>query len=174
MKNEKIIILAKSGGGKNYLVDYLTNKGMIPEVKTTTRPIREGEISGHTYNYTTTEVFLESISKGLFNEYETFNTTSGVWYYGSTKEDFDKSQIFIKTVGGLNQLSKEERSKCFVVYLDIDRDILQERLINRNDPNDSIKRRLDSDDRDFEGFTDYDLRITDPEYDPEIVWELAN
>ena len=38
--------------------------------------------------------------------------------------------------------------------------------------NDSIRRRLDADDVDFEYFTDYDLKITDPEFDADGVYDL--
>jgi hypothetical protein len=38
--------------------------------------------------------------------------------------------------------------------------------------NDSIKRRLDADEIDFSGFKDYDLKITDPEFEVEMVLSL--
>ena len=51
---------------------------------------------------------------------------------------------------------------CFVVYLDIDRSVRESRLLGRQDKNDSITRRLDADDIDFQSYNDYDLKITDP------------
>jgi len=174
MKKEKLIVVGSSSSGKDYLAKYISDKGLKREIKVTTRPIREGEVNGYTYNYTTSELFEKMIKENSLHEYEKFTTTTGVWYYGSLREQFDSSQVFIKTVGGIKQMSKEDRSKCFVVYLDIDRDILVERLTKRNDTNDSIQRRLDADAIDFSNFTDYDLKITDPEFDPEIVWDLMD
>jgi guanylate kinase len=65
----------------------------------------------------------------------------------------------------LNQIDPIIRKKCFVVYLDIDRAIREKRITKRNDNNDSLMRRLDADEIDFENFKDYDLKITDPEFE---------
>jgi guanylate kinase len=72
------------------------------------------------------------------------------------------------------ELTKDQRKGCFVVYLDIDRSIRESRLHNREDKNDSIKRRLDADEIDFKDFGDYDLRITDPEFTAEDIWDLMD
>ena len=66
------------------------------------------------------------------------------------------------------------RKGCFVVYLDIDRDIRESRLLGRQDKNDSITRRLDADDIDFGSFKDYDLKITDPEFLADDVYDLMD
>ena len=50
--------------------------------------------------------------------------------------------------------------------------ILLERLKKRNDSNDSIERRMSTDREDFKDFNDYDLKITDAEYDPEFILSL--
>ena len=49
---------------------------------------------------------------------------------------------------------------------------LLERLKKRNDSNDSIERRMSTDREDFKDFNDYDLKITDAEYDPEFILSL--
>ena len=81
------------------------------------------------------------------------------------KEDFNNSQAFIMTPGELNQIDPITRKKCFVVYLDIDRSVRENRILKRNDDNDSVIRRLDADEIDFQNFKDYDLKITDPEFE---------
>jgi guanylate kinase len=51
-----------------------------------------------------------------------------------------------------------------VIYLDtpvLDR---LERLNNRNDLNDSISRRMKTDDEQFDTFKDYEIRITNPDF----------
>jgi guanylate kinase len=181
IKNEKIIILGQSGSGKNYLTDKLIEKGLKPCLKWTTRPIRVGEKQGITYNYVTDEVFLQSIKNNEFITYQTFlvtplNSEPKTWYYGITKESFNTSQIFIMTPGEYNSIefTKDQRKGCFVVYLDIERSIRESRLHHREDKNDSVKRRLDADEIDFKYFNDYDLKITDPDFTADDIWDLMD
>jgi dephospho-CoA kinase len=79
------------------------------------------------------------------------------------------------TPGELLMIDDETRKKCFVVYLDIDREIREHRVLKRKDMNDSVKRRMDADDIDFAEFDkdgDYDLRVTDEDFNADDVWEL--
>jgi len=180
IKNEKLIILGHSGSGKTYLSNKLIEKGLKPCLKWATRPLRSGE-DKNTYNFVTDKEFLEGIDNELLITHESFNVTPKdsdpqKWYYGITKEEFENSQLFIMTTGEYNllQFNEEERKKCFVVFLDIDRSIRESRLYHREDKNDSIKRRLDSDEIDFNGFSDYDLRITDPDFTADDIYELMD
>lgn len=177
-KSEKLIIIGPSGSGKDFLVRNLVKKGLIPCIKWTTRPMRSGEKEGINYKYVDNTFFEKSIKEGIFITYQSFdiNTSNKKWYYGITKESFNSSQIFIMTpkeYESLN-LSKNDRKGLFVVYLDIDRKIRESRLHVRDDHNDSINRRLDSDEIDFINFNDYDLKITDPEFSAENVYELMD
>jgi guanylate kinase len=179
MKNEKIIILGHSGSGKNFLTDKLIKKGLKPCLKWTTRPKRTREEQGISYNFVTEDQFLESINENKFMSYQTFSVLPNdrdpeTWYYGITFEEFNDSQVFIMTPGELRNISPEIRKGCFVVYLDIDRKIRESRISGRNDFNDAIKRRLDADEIDFKGFNDYDLKITDPEFEVDMVWDLMD
>ena len=101
-----------------------------------------------------------------------FNDKGELWKYGILKEDFNNSQAFILTPGEVRQLTPEVRKNCFVVFLDIERSIRESRISNRQDHNDSIKRRLDADEIDFKDFKDYDLKITDPEFDVDSILSL--
>ena len=78
------------------------------------------------------------------------------------------------TPGEFENITPEVRKGCFVVYLDIDRDTRESRILGRQDKNDSVTRRLDADEIDFENFKDYDLRITDPEFEAEDVYDLMD
>ncbi len=169
-KSEKIIICGKSGAGKNYLLDGLKKEGLKPSVKYTTRPQRKCEIDGIDYNF---------VNENSFNEMnfivgQEFKIGEDIWKYGIRNDDFEKSQSFIMTPNEISQLDKETRKSCFVVYLDIDRSVREGRIVGRNDSNDSIQRRLDSDDLDFSNFRDYDLKISDPEFDIETILDLMN
>ena len=176
-KKEKLIILAKSGGGKDFLMRKLVEKGLIPCLKWTTRPPRKFEQQGITYNFVNESLFTESISNNEFLAYQTFEVTpdgkdSETWYYGVTNEEFQRAQVFIMTPGEFSNINTELRKVCFVVYLDIDRSVRESRLLGRQDKNDSITRRLDADDIDFQSYNDYDLKITDPEFSDADIYDL--
>jgi guanylate kinase len=178
-KSEKIILLGKSGSGKDFLMRKLVEKGLKSGVKMTTRPKRRNEIDGVTYDFINESIFNDKIINNEFLIYQSFNVTPEdrepeVWYYGLTKEEFEESQIFIMTPGEFENISDEIREECFVIYLDISRDVRESRLYRREDKNDSIKRRLDSDEIDFKNFTNYDLRITDPDFNADDIYNLMD
>lgn len=178
-KREKLIILGKSGSGKDFLLRKLTEKGLKPCLKWTTRPPRTHEKQGLTYNFVNESVFLESVEKKEFVAYQKFTVTpenkaEEIWYYGVTQEEFEKSQVMIFTPGEFKNITPEQRKDCFVVYLDIDREVRESRLFKRDDKNDSIIRRLDADEEDFKEFNDYDLKIRDPEFTADDVYDLMD
>jgi guanylate kinase len=157
----------------------LIEEGLKGCLKMTTRPMRVNEVQNVTYNFVDFEIFREKINNNDLICYQKFEVTPldkspEIWYYGITKEEFNSSQVFIMTPGDLSQVDPETRKKCFVVYLDIDREIREKRITKRNDNNDSIMRRLDADDIDFRNFKDYDLKITDPEFEVETIVSLMN
>lgn len=170
-KSEKLIIIGKSGSGKDYLLRHLKKEGLETSIKVTSRPKRDNELDGVTYHFKTLEEFN---NLDLIVSQDFFNDKKEIWKYGILKEDFNNSQAFIMTPGELLQVDQETRKNCFVVYLDIDREIREKRITKRNDNNDSIMRRLDADDIDFRNFKDYDLKITDPEFEVETIVSLMN
>lgn len=171
VKNEKIIIIGASGSGKDFLLKELSKQGLKSSLKITTRPKRSGEVEGLNYNFLTNAEFD---NKQLIVEQSFKNDKGEIWKYGICKEDFQTSQVFIMTPGELSQLSKIDRETLFVVYLDIDRSIRENRILDRSDNNDSVIRRLDADDVDFLNFSNYDLRITDPKFDIEMILSLMS
>jgi guanylate kinase len=179
MKKEKIIILGKSGSGKNYLMDGLVNFNLKPCVKTTTRPKRNGEKEGIDYFFITKQHFFDNLDNNTMLVYQDFivkplNLDEQIWYYGITKKEFNNSDIVILTPKEYNTIiNSYDRKYFFVVFLDIEREIRKNRLVSRNDNNDSIDRRLDSDDLDFKNLLDYDLRITDPDFSAIDVYSLV-
>lgn len=176
-KSEKVIIIGKSGSGKDWLLRQLQKEGLKVSVKTTTRPQRKNEVQFETYNFINDSEFKSLLEEKQFICYQSFNVTPEgrdpeTWYYGLSKEEFNKAQAFIMTPGELEQIDEETRKGCFVVYLDIDRRIRESRISGRNDNNDSVQRRLDADEIDFKSFGDYDLKITDPEFEVDLVLSL--
>ena len=179
IKKEKVVILGPSGSGKDFLLRKLVEKGLKPCLKWTTRPKRKFEEQGVTYNFVDDFEFLQSINENKFLTHQEFDVTpedsdTEKWYYGITTNEFESSQVMIMTPGEFVDITEEQRKDCFVVYLDIDRSIRESRLHTREDKNDSIKRRLDSDEIDFSEFIDCDLKITDPEFNGEDVYGLMD
>lgn len=178
-KKEKCLVVGKSGSGKDFLMRNLVKKNLIGCLKTTTRPQRKHETQGITYDFVSDSVFKQKIENDELLCYQTFNVTPTnrdpeTWYYGITKEEFKRAQVFIMTPGEFTCIDPETRKNCFVVYLDIDRDIREDRILKRADKNDSVKRRLDADEEDFKDFGDYDLRVTDPDFTAEDVYDLMD
>lgn len=179
-KSEKIILIGPSGSGKDFLLRNICKKGLIPGVKKTTRPKRNHETQGITYDFVTDWTFKEMIEKDDFIVRQDFLVTPvdrapETWYYGLTKKEFERAQAFIMTPAEFLMIDPETRKGCFVVYLDIDRNIREQRVLRRRDMNDSIKRRMDADDEDFKEFNksgDYDLRVTDEDFNADDVWAL--
>lgn len=178
-KKEKILLIGKSGSGKDFLMRKLIEKGLKGCLKMTTRPRRKNETQDIDYKFVSESEFIQSINENKFLVYQTFSVTPENrvpenWYYGITLQEFEESQVFILTPGEFEKITPEMRKGCFVVYLDIDRATREFRLLNRQDKNDSIKRRLDADEVDFKNFKDYDLKITDPEFSADDVYDLMN
>ena len=178
-KKEKVVLLGKSGSGKDFLMRKLVEKGLRGCLKMTSRPPRKHETQWITYEFVTEWIFLEKIKNDEFLCYQKFEVTPEGrdpenWYYGITKQEFQDSQVFIMTPGEFNTINPELRKSCFVVYLDIDREVREKRLYRRNDKNDSVKRRLDADEIDFKYFNDYDLRIKDPDFNADDIYDLMD
>ena len=174
LKHEKIFLLGKSGSGKDHLLRGLIKKDLDYSPKFTTRPKRALETDGVEYDFINIDRFQELNKDGQIKVYQSFLIGEDTWYYGITKENFDINEVFILTPHELSQLSKEDLKGSFIVYLDIDLEIRRKRISNRNDNNDSVERRLQADEVDFKDFKTYDLRITDPEFEAEWVYDLMN
>lgn len=80
-----IVISAPSGCGKGSVINGLLkndSKNRWLSVSTTSRPIRDNDIPGETYNFVTKEEFERKIEEGYFLEYTNYVGN----YYGTPKE----------------------------------------------------------------------------------------
>lgn len=80
-----IVISAPSGSGKGSVINGLLkndSKNRWLSVSTTSRPIRDNDIPGETYNFVTKEEFEQKIEEGYFLEYTNYVGN----YYGTPKE----------------------------------------------------------------------------------------
>ena len=173
-KSEKLILVGGSGSGKDHLLRGLIKKELRYSPKITTRPRRKLERQGVEYDFIDNNKFGSLLESNQIKTYQHFLIESNDWYYAISSDNFEENHLFIMTPHEISTLSPEDRKKCFVVYLDIEESIRRERISKRNDNNDSIDRRLEADKADFKNFTDYDLRVTDPEFEVDTVYDLMN
>jgi guanylate kinase len=174
MKNEKCIIVGASGSGKDYLLRGLVKKGLRYSPKYTTRPQRKLETNGLEYFFIQNGDFESMLESNQVLTYQKFDIFGSVWHYAISKDNFQDNQVFIMTPHELSTIDSEIRKGCFVVYLDIDMDIRRGRITGRNENVDSVDRRLNADEEDFKDFKDYDLKISDPDFDVDMVYDLMN
>ena len=154
----RIILVGKAASGKDHLRKILEGRGFKYGVSYTTRPPRSGEIDGKDYYFLEESEFQSLVEQGFFYEYISFNG----WLYGTSKDQWNQTDdIFIMTPSGIGKIHAADRKHSFVIYIDIPQEIRRNRLMGRNDNNDSIERRLEADERDFLNFTDFDIKITD-------------
>ena len=164
---KRVILCGHDASGKDHLASDLIQVGFKFPISYTTRPPRKGEIEGVHYRFTTSEHFKEMIAADKMYEHVLYEDR-GVnededWYYGRTREDFPTGNLMIMTPAGLVQLSEQDRKESFIIFIDIDEAIRRERMDEREDADDT-ERRLRTDREDFENFTNYDYKITNPNF----------
>jgi len=174
VKQEKMIITGPSGSGKDFLRRELIKLGLKYSPKFTTRPQRINEKVGEDYDFIDHNLYVQLHESKKVKTCQSFVINGVNWYYGLTNENWESNQLFIMTPNEIEQLSEDELKSCFVVFLNIDKDTRQNRLLERNDNNDSVERRIKADSEDFKNFRKYDLSITDPEFEAEWIYDLMN
>ena len=160
----KIVLVGKGGSGKDYIREYLsTNRGMTFAKSCTSRPRREGETDEY-YCFLSEEEFKEKIQNEEFLQYVTFNGH----YYGTLKETFKESNLFIMNPDGVANLSETDRKQCIVFLVDASESTLVGRMTNREQRVDlgKIIDRINLDRETFKDFRDYDF-IIDNDIDKE-------
>lgn len=158
-KHKRTVLVGKAASGKDYFRKVLENRGFKYAVSYTTRPPRTGEVEGKDYFFLEKEEFEKMIENGEFYEHVTFNG----WYYGTTREQFFNEDIFIMTPHGISKIQSEDRENTFIIYLDMPYEEREKRLMLRSDA-DTVERRLVADEKDFENFTTFDVRITNTDF----------
>lgn len=156
----RIILVGPGASGKDFMRKRLEERGMTYAVSYTTRPPRPGEIDGKDYFFLSQEQCQLMKDENEFYEVIDFNG----WTYGTTLKQFYRDDVFIMTPSGLSHLSEEDRSKSFVIFFDIDEEVRRQRLSERVMPGHTVDARLEADRELFAGFSNYDLKITNPNF----------
>lgn len=148
-----LVLLGKTCSGKTTIAKELEMKhGFHRIITTTSRPIRKGEKQDIDYHFITEDEFLKKINEDYFVEYKSYNTTSGTWYYGTSRYsladlDNEKKYVIVLTPDGYRNIDVP----CKSVYVYANNSTIINRLKKRKDKKDSIQRRLESDNKDFKG-----------------------
>lgn len=161
---KRIILAGRGASGKDHLRAMIQSRGFKYSVSHTTRPPRIGEVNGKDYHFISLEDAEKMSASGDFIEHTLFNG----WIYGTSKDEFLRSELFILTPSGISQLSEKDRSDSFIIYIDIDEDTRRGRMSERKDA-DSVERRLEADEKDFRNFSDFDCIITSNCFDESVL-----
>jgi guanylate kinase len=156
---KKIVIIGKSCSGKTEFANALRLKGLRIGVANTSRPMRESETNGSSYHFCTKEDFKKLIKEDELAEHDKFNN----WFYGLTKDEYEKSHVLIQTPKGLLKLiDSVGRDNLIVIFTDTESSIRMKRAISRGDDPNEVERRYKTDEKDFRKFEklqDWDLRL---------------
>ena len=107
-----IVLVGESSSGKDTIYKELVDT--IPNLREcvshTTRPPRDGEIDGITYNFISDMEFAIKQINNEFIETRYYNTVNGLWKYGVCKNsiDIDSNNIYIVILDltGLKEIEK--------------------------------------------------------------------
>ena len=103
----KIILVGKSGSGKDYIRKRLVDKyGYNNVITTTTRPKREGETEGDEYEFVSENGFKWLIEQGAMIEYRTYDTVFGRWYYGIREQKIEENAVVICTPDNVGKIKE--------------------------------------------------------------------
>lgn len=156
-----VIVMGPSASGKDTFVRHMIDagKGKFSKLlSTTTRPMRNGEIEGVEYNFTSAEDFTKRIKSQDFVEYRSYDTLvdgkPDTWYYGTPKFEPSLSLRFvIKDPKGACLVAKyceKIGEPCLLILVRCDEKTRTERAKKRGSFDESEwNRRLLADREDF-------------------------
>ena len=160
--NKRIIIVGPTCSGKSFLRKRFENRGFVCDVSYTSREKRGGEIDGVHYHFISSDNFAEMIVENeYFYEWVEYNGN----YYGTGLKEWNTLSLFIMETDGIKHIKPEDRKKCFIIYLDPPQFVRQSRMMKeRKWSDETIVERIETDEKKFYNFSDYDMIITDPNF----------
>ena len=167
-----IVLLGESAVGKDTIANKISEDLNIPiAVSFTTRPKREGEIDGVTYNYiTNSELTLKILNNEVMEHTEyVIESEHKIYKYGVTKDELLKSDnvlVILNPIGYKQVLKSDLRDKIISIHITCDNKTRLLRAINRetNVNIDEVIDRYVRDRRDFREqklITDYTVENKD-------------
>jgi guanylate kinase len=171
------VVSAPSGAGKTTVVEKLVEQmsGLALSRSYTSRPARPGERDGVDYNFISREAFQEMVQRGEFLEWaDVFGT-----FYGTGRRETESrlaagaDLVLVIDVQGARQVRQCVAGTVGIFVLPPSFSALEARLRGRSkDPEDAIRRRLDTARREIEAVTEYDYVVVNDVLD-RCVGEIA-
>lgn len=177
-----VIISGVAGAGKDTIKKEIIKRMDYVETlpSYTSRPQREGDIPGETYNFVTKQEFEKMIEQDEFYEYDIHHNN----YYGVPRKILNKKmqsgKVIIKDVDvngtqNLINLLKQD-TKIVTIFLKVPKEVLEKRLkerIEKPTP-EEIKLRLNRFDYEESkiGLYDYVLKNNDLEKTVQIIMTI--
>lgn len=153
-------VMGKSATGKDTIFEKLLNKLELKRIiPYTTRPIRDGEVSGREYHFCTEEDVTRLESEGRIVELRTYHTVYGPWKYFTVDDGnikLDKENYLL--IGTLEAYTKMRdyfgSEKVVPIYVEVEDGERLLRAIAREKGQDVPKyeemcRRFQADAKDF-------------------------
>ena len=157
-----ICVMGKSATGKDTIYQELLNESKLDLkriIPYTTRPIREGEISGREYHFCTEDEVQKLDAEGRIVELRAYNTVYGIWKYFTVDDgniQLDKENYLL--IGTLETYTKLcdyfGKDKVLPIYIEVEDGERLLRAIAREQSQDVPKyeemcRRFLADAKDF-------------------------
>ena len=160
MKN-KYIIVGPGASGKDWLQKKMIEMGYKPMKQYTTREKRDNE-TGDEYHFITDNEFKKMDDDGKFFSINFY----AIGWYGISYKELMASDVAILSPANIFDLFRYYpglRNKFTIIYLDMPVELRRRRLASRytGKVGDNNERRIASDERDFSGFTTWDICIKD-------------
>ena len=181
MRRQIVIIEGPSGVGKDTIINEIIKR--YPDkfgkpINATTRPMRENESQNNPYLFLTEEEFFKKRASGDIFEQTMRHGT----YRGMQKSSFDQilnaNKIAIRDCDrfGLDAIRKEYGDIVKSIFLTAPKEEIRQRLISRNEPLDSMTKRLNDYDEYIQNAKYFDYTIENIEINDTIdkILEIIN
>ncbi len=142
-----IVLVGASASGKTELSKILFKAyGYTKCITTTTRDPRINEINDIDYHFLTKEQFLDLKNKDAFFEVSIYQNE----YYGIQKKDVNHKGLVIVDPNGANALYQQIKDDIFIVYVEANQLLRMDRMYQRHDAEELIKKRIANDEKVFD------------------------
>lgn len=132
-------LIGKSCAGKDSIYNIISNDrelGLTPVIRYTTRPIRDGETDGVSYNFTDNEGYKRLKDSGKIIEEQVYHTVHGDWIYFTADDgsiDLDSKDYI--AIGVLESFAGTRdhygRDRVRPIYVELDDGERLQRALNR-------------------------------------------
>lgn len=164
--------LAKSGGGKDTVVDILIKEYFPDAIKLISKCDREERYPGEpTHEFVTREQLIADRAAGQVVAYNHYNSHD----YWATRDQVDRSDMYVIDKPGVIQLKREYHSKPIkVIAFGVSAETSMMRMLKRGDSAESVAARLAVDDAAFANLAEIaDLYISVDNLTPEETAEMV-